>query len=99
MKYFCIYTNSHKDKNFEMTNRLSAFLAKKGIRCDVKVMGEDNSGKKETAADCILVLDDGKVADIGSHSELISRPGIYRDIYDIQMSSDDRRLIEEGGNG
>lgn len=50
-------------------------------------------------ADCILVLDDGKVADIGSHSELISRPGIYRDIYDIQMSSDDRRLIEEGGNG
>lgn len=56
MKYFCIYTNSHKDKNFEITNRLSAFLAEKGIRCDVKVMGEDSPGKKETAADCILVL-------------------------------------------
>lgn len=48
-------------------------------------------------ADQILVLDDGKVSDIGTHEELIARPGIYRDIYDIQMSSDDRRLIEEGG--
>lgn len=48
-------------------------------------------------ADQILVLDGGKVADIGTHQELITRPGIYRDIYDIQMSSDDRALIEEGG--
>ena len=48
-------------------------------------------------ADRILVLEDGRVADIGTHSELISRPGTYRDIYDIQMSSDDRRLMEEGG--
>ena len=48
-------------------------------------------------ADRILVLDGGKVADIGAHAELIQRPGIYKDIYDIQMSSDDRRLIEEGG--
>ena len=43
----------------------------------------------------ILVLSDGRVADIGTHEELISRPGIYRDIYEIQMSSDDRLLLEE----
>ena len=48
-------------------------------------------------ADQILVLEDGRVAEIGTHAELISKPGIYKDIYDIQMSSDDRRLIEEGG--
>ncbi len=48
-------------------------------------------------ADQILVLDDGKVAEIGTHQELITRPGIYKDIYEIQMSSDDRKLIEEGG--
>ncbi len=48
-------------------------------------------------ADRILVLDNGRVSDLGTHQELISRPGIYKDIYDIQMSSDDRRLIEEGG--
>ena len=50
-------------------------------------------------ADRILVLDGGRVADMGTHAELIARPGIYREIYDIQMSSDDRRLLEEGGEG
>lgn len=47
--------------------------------------------------DRILVLDKGRVADMGSHAQLISRPGIYKEIYDIQMSRDDRRLLEEGG--
>ena len=49
-------------------------------------------------ADQILVLDDGKVAELGTHSQLIARPGIYKEIYDIQMSSDDRRLIAERGD-
>lgn len=47
--------------------------------------------------DRILVLDKGRVADMGSHAQLITRPGIYKEIYDIQMSRDDRRLLEEGG--
>lgn len=55
MKYFCIYTNSHKDKNFEMTDRLRAFLTEKGIRCDVRIMGEEGKGQSG-AADCVLVL-------------------------------------------
>ncbi len=48
-------------------------------------------------ADRILVLEDGRVSDLGTHQELIARPGIYKDIYDIQMRSDDRALIMEGG--
>ena len=48
-------------------------------------------------ADQIVVLENGSVADLGTHGELIGRPGLYKDIYEIQMSSDDRRLIEEGG--
>lgn len=47
-------------------------------------------------ADCILVLEDGKIAEIGSHEQLLARDGIYKKIFDIQMSSDDRALIEEG---
>ena len=48
-------------------------------------------------ADRILVLEDGRISDLGTHEELIARPGIYREIYDIQMRSDDRALILEGG--
>lgn len=48
-------------------------------------------------ADQILVLDQGRVAELGTHKQLIERPGIYKDIYEIQMSRDDRRLIEKGG--
>ncbi len=38
-------------------------------------------------ADSILVLDRGRVVDIGTHDELISREGLYRRIYDIQMQT------------
>ena len=48
-------------------------------------------------ADRILVLDLGRAADIGTHAELIARPGLYRDIYEIQMRADDRALLMEGG--
>lgn len=45
-------------------------------------------------ADQILVLDDGAIAELGTHDELIHKDGIYKSIYDIQMSSDDRSLLE-----
>ena len=50
-------------------------------------------------ADCILVLQDGRVAEIGSHEELMARRGLYREIYDLQMTGEDRDLLfgEEGG--
>ncbi|MBC8532224.1 ABC transporter ATP-binding protein [Gehongia tenuis] len=35
-------------------------------------------------ADFIVVLEDGKVTELGTHEELIRRPGLYRRIYDIQ---------------
>lgn len=38
-------------------------------------------------ADRIVVLDDGRIVDIGSHHELVDRPGIYRDLYEEQFRS------------
>jgi ATP-binding cassette subfamily B protein len=35
-------------------------------------------------ADLILVLDKGQIVQQGSHEELLSQPGIYRQIYDLQ---------------
>ena len=43
-------------------------------------------------ADHILVLDNGRVAEEGSHQELIEKNGIYRKVYDIQMAPEDEDL-------
>ena len=48
-------------------------------------------------ADMILVMENGEIAEMGTHEELIHRNGIYKSIYDIQMSSDDRLLVEGEG--
>jgi len=36
-------------------------------------------------ADQILVLDEGRIAQRGKHAELVATPGLYRDIYDMQL--------------
>ena len=39
------------------------------------------------SADKIIVLDNGKICESGTHDELIANNGIYRKIYDIQFGS------------
>ena len=46
-------------------------------------------------ADAILVLDGGKVAEYGNHSELMALHGIYASIYEKQQL--EKQLEEEGG--
>lgn len=46
-------------------------------------------------ADCILVMDKGKIRQLGTHEELLLQDGPYREIYEIQMNSDIRLM--EGG--
>jgi subfamily B ATP-binding cassette protein MsbA len=36
-------------------------------------------------ADCILVLDQGRLKEVGRHQELINHSGIYRNLYDHQF--------------
>ena len=45
-------------------------------------------------ADQILVLNQGRVEEMGTHYELIRKQGIYRRIYEIQMSQDDREQMK-----
>ena len=42
-------------------------------------------------ADKIIIMDNGKIADMGTHDELYARSPIYREIYDSQTkgASDD----------
>jgi ATP-binding cassette subfamily B multidrug efflux pump len=44
-------------------------------------------------ADLILVMDDGKIVEKGTHTELIAQKGLYREIYELQLS--DQELFHE----
>jgi ATP-binding cassette subfamily B protein len=39
-------------------------------------------------ADLIVVLDKGRVIQLGTHTELLSQEGVYRNIFDIQTQID-----------
>lgn len=45
-------------------------------------------------ADRILILDHGTVVDSGTHEELFSRPGYYRDIYRLQYGPESEAEIQ-----
>lgn len=46
-------------------------------------------------ADCILVLDKGNVAELGSHEELMAKQGIYSRIYEMQMALEEEVEADE----
>ena len=48
-------------------------------------------------ADKILCLDDGQVAGIGTHDELLRNCEIYREIYESQFKKEDLEKSKEGG--
>lgn len=69
---------------------------------DAKIRAALKRGKKDSTvilishrittlmqAETILVLDNGQVSDIGTHEELISREGIYKNIFEVQMNLGD----------
>lgn len=52
-----------------------------------------------TNADRILVMNEGRIVDFGTHADLVNRPGIYHDLYREQfktvagLSADDRERL------
>jgi subfamily B ATP-binding cassette protein MsbA len=50
-------------------------------------------------ADRIIVLEDGTIADIGRHEELMNRLGTYRRLYELQFVDVDAHKQAANGNG
>lgn len=48
-------------------------------------------------ADQIIVMDDGQVAGIGTHEQLLEQCETYREIYESQFKKEDLQKINEGG--
>ena len=48
-------------------------------------------------ADKIIVMENGKIAEMGNHETLMQQNGIYREIYDAQTKSKQDEETEEGG--
>ncbi|MBO4865579.1 MAG: ABC transporter ATP-binding protein [Ruminococcus sp.] len=52
------------------------------FECTKIIIAQRISSSKN--ADKIIILEDGKISDMGTHEELISREGYYRQIYELQ---------------
>jgi subfamily B ATP-binding cassette protein MsbA len=39
-------------------------------------------------------MESGRIVDIGTHAELVSRPGVYRNLYNEQYRSAHERALE-----
>lgn len=48
-------------------------------------------------ANRIVVIENGTIADIGSHDELMNKGGTYRRLYDLQFLDKDKNWDKEGG--
>jgi subfamily B ATP-binding cassette protein MsbA len=47
-------------------------------------------------ADRIVVLNEGRIVEAGSHEELFRREGLYRRLYDLQFRDEPRNAVIEG---
>jgi ABC-type multidrug transport system ATPase subunit len=50
-------------------------------------------------ADQILVFQDGRITQRGTHDELVAQDGFYRDLYDLQLRDQETAIAQGGGSG
>jgi ATP-binding cassette subfamily B protein len=46
-------------------------------------------------SDLIIVLEDGKCVQIGTHTELFNQPGLYRDMYNLYFQTQSAKYLEQ----
>ena len=68
----------------ETERRLQAALARRSKGRTTLIISQRASAVEH--ADPILVLDDGRLVDQGTHADLVARSGFYRDLYELQTA-------------
>ena len=68
----------------ETERRLQAALARHSKGRTTLIISQRVSAVEH--ADEILVLDDGRLVDQGTHADLVARSGFYRDLYELQRA-------------
>ena len=68
--------------DMETEKYIQTSLRSLDFECTKIIIAQRISSAKD--ADKIIILKDGKIADIGTHKELIARPGYYKEVYDLQ---------------
>lgn len=68
--------------DLETEKQIQESLASLDFSCTKIIIAQRISSTKH--ADMILVLKDGKIAEAGTHDELLAEGGYYREVYDLQ---------------
>ncbi len=76
----------------ETERRLQAALARRSKGRTTLIISQRVSAVEH--ADQILVLDEGRLVDQGTHADLVAHPGFYRDLYELQTAQTSDREAE-----
>lgn len=82
-----VFDDSFSALDFKTDARLRAALKKETAEATVLIVAQRVS--TVMSADRIIVLDDGKIAGIGSHKELLNTCAVYREIAASQLSEEE----------
>ncbi|MDD3169195.1 MAG: ATP-binding cassette domain-containing protein, partial [Eubacteriales bacterium] len=87
-----IFDDSFSALDFKTDAQLRAALKKETVDASVIIVAQRVSTVMD--ADRILVLDDGKMAGMGNHRELMKRCQVYREIVSSQLSEEEMKAYE-----